>query len=339
MPNSVLRALHSAVHISLVLFLFSSLLSAQVPVPALPPLDSLPEAEIVNFAQQFVIIATTQRTLADLQWHNVQSVRTTAESELATLKADTTAPKDKLTAQEKNLRSAKNAEKMAQKNAKQAEKNLALAESTVNMDSLARRKSLPKLQRQLTEMYPLLVPPSPVSEPPAVTVAPASTDTTTTPAVAEVPKKDKKPEAPTKKYKTYNVQADVMLHPPTPPCALAMNRRDEFSGETQREAARGELFRYTNPVLKSYLQGNANIICEAALTTTGQNTSLLLTFTIRDPNVHKAFGNLSKNSLATLRTLDGVLFDVHNQELSEGTPDETGQVFTFGDNIHLIGQF
>lgn len=322
MPNSIFR-------ICLFSCLFISQLAAQVPVPALPPLDSLSETAVANLARDFFTIATTQRTLADLQWHNVQSMRATEEIELATLKADTTAPKDKVNAQEKSLRSAKSAEKVAQKNAKQAEKNLALAESTQTMDSLARRKSLPKVQRQLAEMYPVLVPP-PTPEPPAVTAAPAPVDTVAAPvAVAEMPKKEKKPEPSTKKYKSYDPQADVMLHPPTPPCALAMNRRDEFSGEMQREAARGELFRYTNPVLKEYLQGNVNIICEAALSMTGPNASLWLTFTIRDPNVRKAFGNLPKNSLATLRTLDGMLLTVNNQQLSEAAPDETGQIFTF----------
>jgi len=120
-----------------------------------------------------------------------------------------------------------------------------------------------------------------------------------------------------------------MLHPPLPPCALAMDRRDEFSGETQRETARTELFRYTNPVLKSYLQGKVHILCEAALSTIGPNTTLLLTFTIRDPNVRKAFGNLPKNSLATLQTLDGATYTINNQQLSEGLADDSGQVFTY----------
>ena len=306
-------------------------LAAQVPVPAaLPPLDSLPEAQVADLARAYVGVATTQRSLADLQWHNVQSIRATEESDLATLKADTTTAKDLINAQEKSLRSAKNAEKGAQKNAKQAEKNLSLAESTQAMDSLARRKSLPKVQRQLTEMYRLLVPPPPVPEPPVVTVSPPLPDTTVTPPVAvEVPKKAQKPAPPVRKYQAYNPQTDVMLHPPAPPCALAVNRRDEFSGEMQREAARSELFRYTNPVLKTYLQGKINILGEAALSMIGPNTTLWLTFTIRDPNVRKAFGNLPKNGVATLRTLDGVLFTLNNQQLSEGTPDETGQVFTF----------
>ncbi len=306
-------------------------LVAQAPVPPLPPLDSLSESVVADLAQELVRIAVVQRRLADLQWHNVQSVRSTDEGELTALKADTTAPKEAVAAREKNLRSAKNAEKGAQRNAKQAEKNLTFAESTQAMDSLARRKNLPKLQHQLADMHRLLVPSSPTPEPSAVVVASATLDTVASPAaIVEPPKKkEKKPEPPTKKYRAYDAQTDVMLHPPAPPCALAVNRRDEFSGEAQREAVRTELFRSTSLVLKDYLQGRIQILCEAALATTGQNASLWLTFTIRDPNVRKAFGNLPKNSLATLQALDGFLITVYNQQLSEGLPDETGQVFTF----------
>ena len=330
-PHSELRIPNSIFRIWLVCCLFAGQLVAQVPMPALPPLDSLSELQVADLARELAAIAVVQRNLADLQWHNVQSMRSSDERALAVLKADTTTLQEVISAHEKKLRSARNAEKAAQKNVRQAEKNLALAESTQTMDSLARRKSLPKVRRQLADMYPLLVPPPPVAEAPAGPVPPVVADSTTINSTgAEAPKKkDKKPEPPVRKYQTYAAQADVMLYPPPPPCTLAANRRDEFSGEIQREAARAELFRYTNPVLKTYLQGNIHILCEAALATAGQNTTLWLTFTIRDPNVRKAFGSLAKNSLASLQTLDGTIFPLYNQQLSEAVPDETGQVFTF----------
>ncbi|MEO6039521.1 MAG: hypothetical protein ABIQ93_13995 [Saprospiraceae bacterium] len=311
--------------------LFALRLTAQSPVPALPPLDSLTEAQVADIALQLQRTAVAQRQVADLQLHNAQALRGQEETALAAGKADTLSPKDQVLIREKNLKSAKNAERVAQKNFKQSEKNLALAESTLQLDSLARRKSLPKLHRQLNDLQAMLYPPPPAIETPPVAAAPSPRDTNTTaPKVSEVPlKKEKKPELPGKKYKSYDPQADVMLHPPVPPCALAMDRRDEFSGEVQRETARAELFRFTNPVLKSYLQGKVHILCEAALSSIGPNTSLILSFTIRDPNVRKAFGNLPKNSIAILYTLDGTAFTVYNQQFSEGLPDDTGQVFSF----------
>jgi hypothetical protein len=109
-----------------------------------------------------------------------------------------------------------------------------------------------------------------------------------------------------------------MLSPPTPPCRIASSSRDEFSGEISRELARAELFRYTNPVLKTYLQGKTHIICEAALTSSGPNATLILTFNINDPNARKAFGRLEKNSIASLKFLDGSMLELQNAIADDG---------------------
>ncbi len=311
--------------------LFSVQLAAQSPLPPLPTLDSLPETQILEITRQMQATAAGQRDAAGLELHTVQTQRSSEEATLATLKADTLSPKDQLTSHEKSLKAAKSAEKTAQKNFKQTEKTVALLESVTTMDSLARRKALPKAQRQLNDMQAILYPPPPKVDTPAPNPEPVAVDTASpVPAVATTPaKKDKKPEAPVKKYKNYDPATDVMLHPPVPPCVMAMDRRDEFSGEVQRETARAELFRFTNPMLKTYLDGKVHILCESALSATGQNTILLLTFTIRDPNVRKAFGNLPKASIATLQMLDGTTFTVNNQQMSEAQPDDSGQVFTF----------
>ena len=316
--------------------LFAWQLSAQTVLPPLPVLDSLTEVQIAGIALQLQSTSVAQRQVAELQLHNAQSLRTTEETALSTLKADTLAAKDQLALREKNLKSAKNAEKVAQRNFKQTEKNITLAQTTLALDSLARRKGLPKLQRQLADMQLLLYPPPPAVETAPVAVEAARKDTSTPAPVADTNiKKEKKPELPGKKYRTYDPLVDVMLHPPAPPCALATDRHDEFSGELQRESARAELFRSTNPVLKTYLEGKIQILCEAALSMIGQNATLILTFTIRDPNVRKSFGSLPKNSIATLQTLDGTVFTVYNQQMSEGQPDETGQVFTYRGHYPL----
>jgi hypothetical protein len=62
--------------------------------------------------------------------------------------------------------------------------------------------------------------------------------------------------APTaKKFKSYNFLEDVLYYPPAPPCRLTLDTRDEFSGDIRRATERTELFRHTNPLLKTYLQG------------------------------------------------------------------------------------
>ena len=119
--------------------------------------------------------------------------------------------------------------------------------------------------------------------------------------------------------KTYEPEEAVMLHPPALPCLIDVETRDEFSGELYRRTAAAELFRHTPKVLKNYLKGAPNVLCEASLAASGSKVYLYLTFTINDPNPRKAFGKLEKNSLATLRFMDGSSFDVFNQQLEEET--------------------
>ncbi|HRI61880.1 MAG TPA: hypothetical protein PK228_19210, partial [Saprospiraceae bacterium] len=105
---------------------------------------------------------------------------------------------------------------------------------------------------------------------------------------------------------------------------------DEFSGQTYRETGREELFRYTNEVMKKVLPPDQpHIVCEAALSNSGANSSLHLTFTIRDPNARKSFGSLAKGSIASLKFLDGDTFTLNNTRNDDGVRDESGQVFTY----------
>jgi hypothetical protein len=120
-----------------------------------------------------------------------------------------------------------------------------------------------------------------------------------------------------------------MLHPPALPCQLAVQTKDEFSGEIYRRTSAIELFRHTPPALKSYLQGKPNVQCEAALAAAGANAILHLNFIIHDPNPRKAFGKLEKNSLATLWFMDGTSFFLYNQQTEEGVQNPDSQAFVF----------
>jgi len=210
-------------------------------------------------------------------------------------------------------------------------------------DSLLIRKSLPKAWQQITQLYDELYPPIPVAkvenedenaaQPPIKKekkkkgTAPESAKVSDN-ASNTVPQTDNKPgpDAPntnqpalqSKQFARYNPARDVMLSPPTPPCSIASSSRDEFSGEVSRELSRAELFRFTNPALKNYLKGKAHVICEAALASTGPNAMLILTFNINDPNARKAFGRLEKNSMASLKFLDGNVLELRNSVADDG---------------------
>ncbi|MFN0035685.1 MAG: hypothetical protein ACKVUS_11505, partial [Saprospiraceae bacterium] len=66
-----------------------------------------------------------------------------------------------------------------------------------------------------------------------------------------------------------------------------------------------------------------------ALASVGPNAALHLLFTINDPNARKAFGRLDKNSIATLKFMDGSTFTLQNAVPDDGVfnPDTEATIF------------
>jgi hypothetical protein len=326
--------------LALAFFLFGkSVLSAQDPAAALP--DSLPNPDSLSAGQ----LATWAGLLSN-QAKNFETefsrktltasiVREAAEQNLKTAKQDTLTPKATLDSLASVLKNAKNAEKTAQKSQKQASQTLAFTDKFVGMDSLGQRKNLRKAWKQVKELDDLLNPPKekPVAEvlgTEGVSGSPVDSAALAETAVDKKKIKEKKPEKTGPKYKPYDPAADPMRTPPQRPCSLAVNSRDEFSGETYRETQREELFRYTNEVMKKILPpAQPHITCEAALSAGGATSGLHLTFQIRDANARKAFGGLTKNSIAVLKFIDGTTLTVNNLRNDDGALDASGQVFIY----------
>ncbi len=231
-------------------------------------------------------------------------------------KKDTTSSEALLDSLSKDVKEANTRLKKATKLSQRAVKATQLAGTMTEMDSLNLLKNLPKAQKQINQLYDEIYPPLPAE----ARSAKAGKETDNEAVVTKKPKPAvEKPKQNTQVFtKKYDPSADVMLQPPTPPCVIATSSRDEFSGEISRETARAELFRFTNPALKTYLQGKTHVVCDAALASTGTKATLLLTFKINDPNARKAFGGLEKNSVASLKFLDGSTFELQNAVADDG---------------------
>ena len=328
---------------SLILCLFSPVsVAAQTRPMPLQPLDSLDLpgmqgvlADLMGVASGLKMVLLVKEPIAD-------SLQSQSLNRWTMAKQDSTTTKIQLDSLSREAKIAKNIYKKASDLSVKATKLTQFLESLELQDSLSLRKNLPKAWTRTAQLYDevYLPAPSELLEKEAVTEAPN----------ADKPKKEKRKKETTpteisstdqptpsqpganqttsndpKRFAAYSPASNVMLYPPTPPCLIASNSRDEFSGEITREMARAELFRYTNPVLITYLQGKVHVICEAALVSTGANTSLLLTFTINDPNARKAFGRLDKNSIAALKFIDGSNFTLQNAGADDGVYNsETG---------------
>lgn len=302
---------------------------------SLPNPDSLSAGQLATWAGLLSNQAKNYEVELSRKALTAAVVRESAEQNLKTAKQDTLTPKATLDSLTNVLKNAKNAEKTAQKRQKQASQTLAFTDKFAGMDSLGQRKNLRKAWKQVKELDDLLNPPKekPIAEVlgnEGVSGSPVDSAALAETATDKKKNKEKKPEKTGPKYKPYDPAADPLRNPPQRPCSLAVNSRDEFSGETYRETQREELFRYTNEVMKKILPPTQpHIICEAALSAGGATSGLHLTFQIRDANARKAFGGLTKNSIAVLKFIDGTTLTVNNLRNDDGALDASGQVFAY----------
>lgn len=319
------------------LFALSAIkLAAIAPAP-----DSVPNPEnLSNEAVMYLAFSLADQAV-NLENYFIQNAhratlsRQLREKELEVMKNDTLAEKDEIDALKGTIKELKLAEKQTAKQLKEASKIADMAVKTVQKDTAEVRKALPKIRERvawLTEQAEGK-PAAPPSSPAIVTNEPPITPEQSAPTPSETPQPtpaDSKPsKQPGKKFARYSPETDVMLHPPTPPCAFAANGRDEFSGETRRETQREELFRFTNDFMKPYLKDVPHILCEANLVTAGTLTTLVLTFTINDQNARRAFGSIAQGSRATLKLIDGSTFNLMNLRGDDGQTDDSGRVTVY----------
>ena len=436
-------------------------LRAQLPA-ILPPLDSLAETEVRQYATQIEAIALVLQEARDAAWNNASAARSRAEGAYQIAKQDSTTDKNTLAALEKAFKEAQRAQKTAEKNRNQARKIHDSAADLLVADVATQRKNAPKIWAQLqkntdtpaTPAEPAAqdkpkrnkkdkpeTPEKPIAEILSAAETPAQPGNTppeppkgkkgknkpvdTSGAVAAdssqvkvkklkkgkkpnvaqdslpqtagepntvadstqtkkpKPKKTKKPPTETgstpdsasvapeaaapnrsklkpgkrpkpeievladstntnnpasnaekrspsyTRYKPYTPAEDVLLNPPTPPCTLSLDTRDEFSGEIQRETARTELFRHTNPALKNYIKGKSHVICEASIGHAGAQAYLYLTFTVNDPNAPRTLGSLPKSGLAIVKLLNGGILNLYNIRADDGVAGTDGQSWVF----------
>lgn len=291
---------------------------------SLPVLDSVPAYEMAALARRLVDQTDQIREVFVRKAQRATLEREVVADQLAASEADTLAPPEEREILKKALKTTKEVEKIALADVVKAEKVLASVQKLPEQESDALRKSLPKAYKQVAALIPK---PEPVETPIAEVIGvPAVSDPANPPVagaqdslavVAEQPPAPPKP-APRPQFKKYDPAGDVMLNPPARACALVVDTRDEFSGERRREAQKEELFRFTNPSLKAYLQDRDHIVCQASVAVKGSTYLLNLQFQINDANAKRAFGSLPKNGVAILKLLDGETLTLYNLRADEG---------------------
>lgn len=310
--------------------------------------DSLTNWQVAGVLQMLFEKTNERIALCDTDFRSTSERYTNLVSALDLLKADTTASKDSIKVLNKRVKAVLKEGKDAKNLLEQAETLRTQLEAGMALDAPSRRKNMPKLFKKWLDLDKKYASMHPSPEPPAtlppvvVAVDPVIVDAKTTTIDSmevdsssqsgsrlsqlrkKLKPKEKQPEKP--KPAQYDPAKDVMLNPPAIPCAMALERKDEFSGAIYKETKKIELLRFTNSMMKKVLpEGQAHIICKAALASDGGNGKLLLDFEIKDQNARRSFGGLAPKSILGLRFMDGELMTLFNEGNQEALYDpETG---------------
>ena len=349
--------------LSIYLFFCFSLTETGARTLQQPKADSIPPASVKpsdwDVAVECVQLSGEARWLrdsfAEISERSIER-RSALDGTIEKMLLDTTTGAEQLKSIKNDLKEAQKEEKETEKNLKKAKTTAEFAELVANMDARQQRAQLPKSRKQVQQLKNILYPSAPSlatetapkkektkkekpDEEPAVTVsvAPVQVDSSTVEpprkpeTITEKPRNKPKsgPQPPKVVFKTYSSAEDVMIHPPVPPCALASNVRDEFSGEVRREMPRSEIFRYTNQALRKTYTDKAHTIGEVSLLSIGINAAIHLSLHINDPYVRRTQGSLQKSSVAILKFMDGYSITLYNARADEGATDPEGKFVLF----------
>ena len=118
---------------------------------------------------------------------------------------------------------------------------------------------------------------------------------------------------------------DVVENPPMPPCELAYDGVDEFTGKRRWEMPKQTFFTHTTDRLKPFFKEKNHITVEGYISGASGNGGayyLNLNIIILSEMAQREFGVLEKGSILTLKLINGNNVKLFNTKTSTGTLDK-----------------
>lgn len=128
---------------------------------------------------------------------------------------------------------------------------------------------------------------------------------------------------------TWTSGSDFSTRPPVVPCAVVAEGIDEQTGEYTKRLERQLLFTHTDDRLRPYLKDKAYLRCEGYLHSQGGYRFVTLEFTFAYPNAREAYGLIEKNSVLTIRMLDGSFVNLRAGRMDHGSYDTQKELLTY----------
>ena len=128
---------------------------------------------------------------------------------------------------------------------------------------------------------------------------------------------------------SWSSDVDFSTQPPHRPCEIVTEGIDEQTGEYIKSLERQLLFTHTDDRLRPYLKDKAYLRCEGYLHSQGGYRFVTLEFTFAYPNAREAYGLIEKNSVLTIRMLDGSFANLRAGRMDHGSYDTQRELLTY----------
>ncbi len=125
---------------------------------------------------------------------------------------------------------------------------------------------------------------------------------------------------------------DLMMYPPTPPCNLAYDGVDEFTGKRRWEMPKQVFFAHTSERLKPFFKEKNHITVEGFLSGASGNGGtyyLNLNIIILSEMAQREFGVLEKASILSLKLINGNTVKLFNTKTSTGSVDKVEKLVEY----------
>ncbi len=130
-------------------------------------------------------------------------------------------------------------------------------------------------------------------------------------------------------FKGWAAGKNLIFEPPTKPCGIAFEGRDPQDRQYRKELKPQLLFTHTDERLRPYLKEKEYMKCEGFMHRMGGFTFLTLQFTFAYPNAREAYGLIEKNSILSIRLLNGTYILLRSGQLAQGTYDRDREILTY----------
>jgi len=122
---------------------------------------------------------------------------------------------------------------------------------------------------------------------------------------------------------------DLLRRPPHQVCQFDFEGQDHEKNLYRRDIHKELLFTFTDERLRPFLKDKEYLVCEAYLSSLGGYRYLTLAFTFAYPNAREAYGFIDRNSVLTIKLLNGDYVNLRAGQMDRGKYNTVKKELTY----------